>query len=511
MLLLQAQLIRSQMKTFVKLLNQARFKFCIIVMITAFFSFMSSEVSVSSEHFSQLQMVSVTGGGKGNDEITELAIFNEEYLVAAGTTSSVIFRDGIESVHIGATGKTDIFLALINKENLLVEKVLFVGGTSEEQLRGMAFDSTGKIFITGSTFSHDFPHDQVIGAPELNGKTNIFLLKISSDLNGVEMGILLGGSDYDYPTALNINSGVLFLGGHTGSANFPVSSTAVSNTFNDTPPEINSYGLEAYIMSLDTASMEIKAATFISGAQDEFIADLVFDNEGDLLAIGWSTSLDLFEETITGKEFSGSNIFVARLHRELSEVKAKYITSLNNQFYPKDAAVDAEGNVWVTGYCTYGSFKPPKGVFQDKYMGGGYDSFVMQFSRSLDEVKKSTFLGGNNNDFAQSIYLSEKGGVRVAGFTDSFKSFETTQNFNQSYFNFGHYDTFVMEFGPDLTSMFFSIMDGSSMYDFTYAMIADGKDTFIGGSVVSRGAKKDLVIQRITERPQGESNKKLGK
>jgi hypothetical protein len=81
-----------------------------------------------------------------------------------------------------------------------------------------------------------------------------------------------------------------------------------------------------------------------------------------------------------------------------------------------DVAVDAQGNVYVTG----GTDSPGwvSGGYDPNYTGAGEDAFVVKLSPSGRQLW-STYVGGDSNDVATDIAVDAEGYVYVTGYTTS--------------------------------------------------------------------------------------------
>ena len=83
-------------------------------------------------------------------------------------------------------------------------------------------------------------------------------------------------------------------------------------------------------------------------------------------------------------------------------------------------AVDTNGFVYVTG-GTLSAKLGTVGAFQTNYAGGTYtgDAFVAKFSNNGSNLVYYTYLGGSQDDIADSLALDNAGDVFLTGFTDS--------------------------------------------------------------------------------------------
>jgi len=93
---------------------------------------------------------------------------------------------------------------------------------------------------------------------------------------------------------------------------------------------------------------------------------------------------------------------------------------------PAASAVDAAGNVYITGSTTEDTVPVTPGAFQRQFVAGpcadGFKcahSFVMKISADGASVIYATYLGGSRSDIAQAIAVDSSGSAYVAGTTSS--------------------------------------------------------------------------------------------
>ncbi|PYR34688.1 MAG: hypothetical protein DMF93_23045 [Acidobacteria bacterium] len=101
----------------------------------------------------------------------------------------------------------------------------FVGGRSQEDVRGVAVNAAGEATVVGDTFSDDFPITPGAYSQHLrnNGSTSdTFVTKLSSDGSRLVFSTYFGGSGDDSASAVAIDaSGAAWIGGGTTSADLP--------------------------------------------------------------------------------------------------------------------------------------------------------------------------------------------------------------------------------------------------------------------------------------------------
>lgn len=123
-------------------------------------------------------------------------------------------------------------------------------------------------------------------------------------------------------------------------------------------------------------------------------------------------------------------------------------------------AIDAGGNVYVTGKTTSSAFPTTTGVFDTTLSSGTYDAFVAKFNGGLTSLLASTFLGSSNDDAGYALAIDVAGNVFVMGMTNS-TTFPTTIAAYDTTLN-GGYDIFIAKFNSGLTSLLASTYLGGS-------------------------------------------------
>ena len=120
------------------------------------------------------------------------------------------------------SGDCDAFVTKISSNGEIVFST-YMGGQEHDWGLGIAADQLGNAYVTGMTFSSDFPCVNPI-YPNNRGACNAFVSKLSPDGSSIIYSTYLGGTDRDYGEAIDVDpNGNAFIAGHTYSSNFPVS------------------------------------------------------------------------------------------------------------------------------------------------------------------------------------------------------------------------------------------------------------------------------------------------
>lgn len=125
-------------------------------------------------------------------------------------------------------------------------------------------------------------------------------------------------------------------------------------------------------------------------------------------------------------------------------------------------AIDANGNIYVTGRTQSSNFPTTDGAY-DTSIGGDYDVFVSKLNRDLTHLLASTYLGGASDDNGNSISINSIGDIYVAGQTSSSDFPVTAGAYNSA--KGGYSDAFISKLSNDLTRLLASTYLGGSSDD----------------------------------------------
>lgn len=158
-------------------------------------------------------------GGSDSDYGAGIAVDSKENVYLTGFSSSPDFPTQ-NPIQESNKGNHDIFVTKISSENAIVYST-FLGGGSSDYSRGIAVDSIGNVYITGETYSSDFPTQNPIQGSN-SGYWDAFVVKINSEGSKIVYSTYLGGSNNDYGRGITVDSlGNAYLTGYTSSSNFP--------------------------------------------------------------------------------------------------------------------------------------------------------------------------------------------------------------------------------------------------------------------------------------------------
>jgi hypothetical protein len=126
-------------------------------------------------------------------------------------------------------------------------------------------------------------------------------------------------------------------------------------------------------------------------------------------------------------------------------------------------AVDAAGQVYVTGVTASADFPTTAAAFQPERTVGGVDVFVAKLDSTGSELLYSTYLSGSGGEEGLGIAVDGAGQAYVTGFTQS-ADFPTTEGSFQPELR-GFLDAFVTKLTPTGSGLLYSTYLGGSNGD----------------------------------------------
>ena len=223
-------------------------------------------------------------------------------------------------------------------------------------------------------------------------------------------------------------AGDAYVCGQTTSTGFPVA-VGPDLTFNG--------DLDAYVLKLDPTGTRLIYAGYIGGARQDGAFSIAVDPDGSAYIGGFTTSREatfpvrggpglLFRGgTLLGL---GMDAFVAKVAPDgRNLLYCGYIGSDGDEA-AEGVALDAAGNLYVTGYTTSTEASFPVAVGPDLTHNGGWNTFVAKVKPDGSGLAYCGYIGGSDHDcfFIPDILVSggtiavdNEGSAYVASFTGS--------------------------------------------------------------------------------------------
>src|SRR6266849_2904921 len=170
-------------------------------------------------------------GGTMDDVGNGIAVDSSGNAYATGNTLSTNFPTK-NPLQPASGGARDAFVAKLNAAGSALVYSTYVGGSGEDSGNGIAVDSAGNAYVTGSTRSTNFPTASPFQASCqscANGQGNAFVAQLNAAGSALIYSTYLGGSgngtDGDFGNGIAVDtSNNAYVTGFTSSPNFPLAS-----------------------------------------------------------------------------------------------------------------------------------------------------------------------------------------------------------------------------------------------------------------------------------------------
>ncbi len=159
-------------------------------------------------------------GGTGDDRAYGIAVDSAGNAVLTGSTTSSNFPTHVP-IQSGLLGSRDAFVLKLNAAGNSLTFSTYLGGAGQETGYGVALDSQGNAYVTGDTNSSNFPTKTPFQVSN-NGGQDAFVVKMSSAgvlTYGTYLGG--SGNEHATAIAVD-SAGSAYITGGTFSSNFPI-------------------------------------------------------------------------------------------------------------------------------------------------------------------------------------------------------------------------------------------------------------------------------------------------
>jgi hypothetical protein len=385
------------------------------------------------------------------------------------------------------------FVTKLNPSGSALVYSTYLSGTTNTSIygddpgTGIAVDAAGNAYLTGWTFSKDFPVTLGAFQPSNRGLQNAFVTKLNSDGTALLYSTYLGGTNEggnilpgDQGRGIAVDSqGNAYVTGSACSADFPVTPLAFQSSFKGGGGGLGPFYCNAFLSKLNPGlpgPLSLVYSTYFGGSGGDSGQGIAVDNTGNVYLAGWTGSTD-FPVTpgafqMSNKAPRESNAFVSKLNPGLpGQPVLVYSTYLGGSTYGDKAsgiAVDSQGSAYVTGFTGSPDFPVTPLAFQTTFYS--YDTaFVTKLSPSGSSLVYSTFISGTTplpsgeNDFPYGIAVDATGKAYVTGLTTS-PTFPTTPDALQRQpASSSSRPAFVTVLNPDGSALVYSTyLSGSS-------------------------------------------------
>jgi hypothetical protein len=336
-------------------------------------------------------------GGKDYDWGRGIALDKADNAYIIGYTCSTNFPTSNNTIDNSWNGKYDVFVSKLNASGTALLYATFLGGKNDDCSRTIAVDSSGNAYITGYTFSPDFPITSNALNTIYNDNNDAFVSKLNPAGTKLVYSTYLGGHSYDEGWGITTDkSGNAYIIGKTSSPDFPIAGNALDSVWNG--------GYDVFISKLDAKGNSLVYSTFLGGANDDWGRAITIDKSENVYLTGytWSTNFPVTAGALDSSWNGGYDVFISKLNGSGSVlIYSTYLGGKNNDC-GYAIAIDSGANAYITGKTASPDFPVTEGVLK-KTGNGNNDAFVSKLALGQIALPSSV----NINSFGEFITSSD--------------------------------------------------------------------------------------------------------
>ncbi|MFC1508289.1 SBBP repeat-containing protein [Candidatus Omnitrophota bacterium] len=349
-------------------------------------------------------------GGSALDEGMDIYADNNGFVYITGKVSSSAYPVTTGSFDESFNGHTyDAFVTKINTTGSGLVYSTFIGGSASDVASGIAVDSSGNAYITGTSPSSDFPttygaYDESYngGSSSNEGRGDIFVAMLNASGNSLVYSTFIGGTGDDIGKQIVLDgSNNIHITGQTSSSDYPTTTGAYDEVYNGTN--------DVVYAKLNSTFSNLLYSTFIGGSSNEIGNNIALDSTGNIHICGNTSSSDFptssgaYDETYN----SSWDGFITKFNPSGNIIFSTYLGgSGNDGIYNQD--VDDSGNIYLAGYCSTG-FPTTTGAYDETHNGAEQEGFISKINASGNLLLYSTFITGSGRGYIKDLKLSPDG------------------------------------------------------------------------------------------------------
>ncbi|HEY5030774.1 MAG TPA: SBBP repeat-containing protein, partial [Candidatus Angelobacter sp.] len=242
-------------------------------------------------------------------------------------------------------GKTDAWVAKLNSSGTKLLYATFLGGSGDERTGGIAVDSAGNAYVTGTTTSKNFPVTAGVFQGECKLKNDgscasAFVTKLNALGSRVLYSSYLGGHGTQSGLGIALNpSGNAFVVGQTDAKDFPTTAGSAQ--------PVPAGAQDAFVAQFSSSGSHLNYSTFLGGTGADGGNAIALDSFGNAFVTGRTESINFPVKNAFQPGCSGGCSFVSKLNTNGSLVYSTFLGSGGGS--GNGIAVTLGGEAYVAG------------------------------------------------------------------------------------------------------------------------------------------------------------------
>lgn len=333
-----------------------------------------------------------------------------------------------------AGGASDIVVSKYNESGSDLIYATYIGGSNEDVPHSIVTDFNDQLYIYGSSTSSNYPTTDNAFQSVNGGDADIVISILNEDGSSLVGSSFFGGNEDDglNNSSLNSNYGDNFRGeivldaqnniyvvSSTNSDNFPVTSNAFDQTFNNVGGGIFTTPQDAVVLKANSDLSVLFWATYLGGNEPDIGNGIRVDDFGRVYVTGtagaanFPTNSNAVKPNWPGGE---ENAYIAILTPNGNNLISSTFWGSNLDEHAYFIDLDDDNNVHIYGQSTGGLMPVTPGT----YSNPNSRQFISGFNQDLTQVIYSTVVGSGSTftvDFVPVAFMVDKcNGIYFSGY-----------------------------------------------------------------------------------------------
>ncbi|MEW5987001.1 MAG: SBBP repeat-containing protein, partial [Chloroflexota bacterium] len=248
-------------------------------------------------------------GGGDQEAGHAIAVGPDGTAYVTGYTYSSNFETTPGAFDRAYDGLGDIFVTRLITDGSALSFSTYLGGSNDDVGNAIAVGSEGTVYVTGTTYSFDFPFTPGAYDEDYDPLGDAFVTQLNATGTGLMYSTFLGGSSLDTARAIAADAaGLAYVTGYTNSNDFPTTSGALDTTYEG--------GQDAFVTKLSADGSALPYSTFLGGVNADSGYAIALGSDGMVYLTGSTASSDFpttnsaFDNVYAGAD----DVFIARLN-----------------------------------------------------------------------------------------------------------------------------------------------------------------------------------------------------
>jgi hypothetical protein len=366
-------------------------------------------------------------GGSTDDFVNNIAIDSQDFTYITGITNSWDYptTQGAYDTTF-SNQRWDVVITKLNPTGSSLGYSTFIHGSDPNGERGrdIFVDSKGCVFVTGSTYSSDFPVTQNAYDSTHDGYEDVFVLKLNYTGAALDYSTFIGTGDSEAGLGIIADSkGNAYVTGGAYSG-FPTTLNAYDTTHNGRR--------DVFVLKLNYNGSRLNFSTFIGGSQNDIGRNILLDRNENIIVTGNTDSTnfpvtnDSFDNTYNGGTRIFGDVFALILNNYgTSLLYSSYIGGSDDEWYVR-TTLNSRDEILISGFTNSSDFPVSHNALIKDYSDFN-DTFIFHLGRNRSKLLYSTYIGGSGKDVFGDVAIDPSHNIYLFGYTNS-PDFPTTPN-----------------------------------------------------------------------------------